>query len=403
MRCRWLTACGLGLLSVSPALADITLVEAAPPTELPPLLPVVPEGPAAPKPTQAPPRGDYDQGYLYLPDRAPDGPKLPPCPCRPLGRWWVSPELELGWLQGPRLPPLVRNGTSLLYGGDRLPNSFRAGFGLTAGGWFNRCQTSGVEGSFFYLGQGGSGTTITSATLLLPTSTGTFTLSDPTAGYVGAYQLGLATHYATADVNFRQNLYCETNTRIDLILGYRYARLGDALDLYGKRLGPGGEIVRFRDQVEATNNYHAGQVGLAAEQRFGEWYVGGTTTVAFGSVFSDTDLHGQFRVNGTVVPNGFYARPDVAGTRDRTRFAVMPVVKLTLGRQIGEHARVYAGYQFQFLDRLTRAGDVLDPLPNINPTDPQNPALPAAMSQRRDAPTSSLWVQSLNFGFEVRY
>jgi hypothetical protein len=401
MRTRHLTACVLGLLVAAPASAR----DAAPPTELP-LLPVpATPTPAPPQPGPRGPAAEYDPGYLYLPERAPDVAKLPPCPCRPLGRWWVSPSLELGWSEGPRLPALVRVGRTgpVVYGGRQLASQFREGLGLNLGTWLDECQTRGVDASFYYLSPADHAAQFVSAfaPLSLPTAEGLFPLTDPDAGYVGAYQAGVTTHYVTADVNYRRTLYCETDTRLDALVGYRYAHLGDRLDLYGKRLGPGGEIVRFRDQVEAANDFHGGQVGLAGEYRSGDWYVGGTGTVAFGTVFTETDLRGQFRVNGTVIPSGFYARPGVAGVREQSRFAVMPVVKLSVGRQLGEHARVFVGYQFQYLNNLTRGGDVLDPTPSVLATDPLQlvqPPLP-----RRDATTSDLWVQSVNLGLELRY
>jgi hypothetical protein len=407
---RYLLVLVVGLAIVAPVAAQAFEIPGpaavAPPTELP-LIPV----PTEPQPRPTSPRGpngEYDPGYLYLPDRAPAGARLPPCPCRPLGRWWVIPTAELGWIEGPQLPPLLRTGGPngpVSYGGDRLAAPVRVGFGLTTGAWFDRCQTIGVEASFYYLSSGGNGQTIFSDTvpLWLPTRQGAFPLTDPTAGFTGAYQLGLNTRYLTADANYRQNLYCETNTRIDALVGYRYAHLGDGLDLYGKRLGPGGQIVRFRDEVEALNNFHGGQIGVAAEQRFGNWYIAGSQTVAFGSVFTDTSLSGKFRVNGTVVPIGFYARPEVLGSADHAHFAVMPVLKLEAGRQFGDHTRVFVGYQFQYLSHVIRATDVIDPTPNVLAGDPQaaQPLLPGAA--RRDAATSDVWVQSVNLGFELRY
>ena len=428
MGSRWLAACGVGVLLAAPASAQSPLsvpepepapvpysIAPDPPTMLPPLLPVVPTEPVPPSTVPRGPGGNYDPGYLYLPDRAPDGPKLPPCPCRPLGTWWVAPELALAWSAPAQVPPLVRLGVPgprgrpvpgpVAFGGESLPAPFRAGFALNAGVWLDRCHRSGIDANFFYLAQGGYSTTILSpGALLLPTWRGNFPLSDPAAGYVGTFQFGLGTRYTTADVNYRHNFYCETNTRLDLLVGYRYARLGEDIDLYGKRLGPEGAILRFRDQAWATNNFNGGQIGLAGEYRFeGGWYLGGTGTIALGALNADTDLYGKFRTDGTVIPYGFYSRPDVAGVREHSRFAVMPVLKLAVGRQLGEHARIYLGYQFQYLNNLTRAGDILDPTPTLPPGNPALAVLPWPATGRRDVNTSDFWVQSVNLGIDLRY
>src|SRR4051794_28493786 len=108
MRTRWPAACGLLLAVVFPAASQPPVVPpsltigcevcSSPdrPTQLPPLLPV-PDGPPAAPSGPPGPRGTYDHGYQYIPEQAPPGGKGPPCPCRPLGRWWVAPSLDLGW------------------------------------------------------------------------------------------------------------------------------------------------------------------------------------------------------------------------------------------------------------------------------------------------------------------
>lgn len=374
-------------------------------TELPPLLPVPPA--TGPRPVGPPgPGGEYDPGYFYLPERAPER-IAPPAPCGPAGRFWIAPALELAWSKPAAVPALVRLGSSngpVVYGNERPRPPFRAGFGLAGGFWVDRQQARGVDASFYYLPEGGTNTILFSdgVPLLLPTANGgAFPLANPAAGYAGSYQAGLLTRFASADVNYRHNLLCTSAARLDGLVGYRYGFLRDDFDLYGKRLGPDGEIVRFRDDVIARNQFHGGQVGLAGEYRFERWYVGGSGKVAFGTLFTDTNLSGKFRVNGTVVPMGFYARPGLAGPVEHTRFGVMPTLALTLGRQLGEHARVFVGYNFLYLSNLTRGPDVIDPTPTLLASNPLVPLPPASV--RRDAATSDFWVQSVSLGMEWRY
>jgi len=373
------------------------------PMDLPPLLPVPPA--AVPQP-RAPrgPSGEYDPGYFYLPERAPE--KSGPVACGPAGRFWLAPALELAWTRPASVPPLVRLGSAIgpvVSGGNLIAAPLRAGVSLAGGFWMNDDYTRGFDGSFFYLSGVGSDSLIFSNrdSLLLPTTGGTFPLADPNAGYAGAFQAGLNTLFTAADVNYRGNLLCTPDARLDTLIGYRYGRLADEYELYGKRLGPGGEIVRFRDEAHARNDFHGGQIGLAGEYRLERWYVAGTGKVAFGVVFTETDLDGKFRVNGTVVPIGFYARPDVNGPRSHSQYAVMPLIGVTLGRQLGEHGRLYLGYNFLYLNHVTRGPDVLDPTPAVLASDPQAPVASALV--RRDATTSDFWVQSLSLGMEWRY
>lgn len=360
------------------------------PSELPPLLKV----PPASQPPAAGPRGpsgEYDPGYFYLPERSPDGPR--PKPCGPEGRIWIGAGLELAWMKPPTAPPLLRLGSvtgPILYGGQSITSPMQAALSVDAGFWLNEARTFGFDASFFYSNGAGSETLIgptASAVLVLPPA---LVLSDPAADAVGAFQAGLRTSFSSADVNSRTNLFCSSDARLDTIAGYRYARLSDDYEVYGKRLTSGSDIVRFRDEAHTRNQFHGGQIGLVGELRSGHWFVAGSGKVAFGVAFSDSELTGKFRVNEVVVPFGYYARPGLSGSQERSQFAVMPVAELSVGREIGDHLRIAVGYQFLSLNRVVRAPDLLEPA--------LQPVFAAG-----EAPVSNLWVQSLGLTAEFRY
>jgi hypothetical protein len=347
--------------------------------------------------------GEYDHGYLYLPERAPPSP-APPEPCGPTGRWWVGATLALGWTAPARIPALVRLGGPTgpaAYGVARVSVPFRAGLGLAGGVWLDPGQTRGVDASFYYLAQATDEVTLFPGNApLLVRATDAATgqplfvrLAGPDVG-IGAFQAAFDTRYLTADVNYRHNLLCGDRLRLDALFGYRFASVRETADLYGKSADPAGNLVRFRDTASAENHFHGGQVGLAGECRLDRWFLGFTGKVAFGTVFTETDLTGQYRMNAVVYPFGFYTRPTVAGRRESDCLAVMPTVGLILGRQLGEHARVFVGYDFQYLSRVVRPGDVIDPAPE---------AFGPGQRTRREVTTSDFWAQSVNLGAEVRY
>jgi hypothetical protein len=406
MGSRWIAAAMVAAGLAAPVRAQPVFprVECDRPAELPPLLAV----PPAPMPPGAGPRGpsgDYDPGYFYLPERAPERSGLNVC--GPAGRLWLGAGLELAWMKPAQAPALLRAGSAngpVAYGGERLAMPMQAGLSIAGGFWMDQEHSRGFDASLLLLPSAGSNSAIVSngAALLLPTAGGgAFPLADPVAGSAGAFQAGFSTRFTSADVNYRNNLLCTPDARLDALVGYRFADVGDNGSIYGKRLGPDGEIVRFRDDISARNQFHGGQIGLAGEYRIDRWFIGGTGKIAFGAVFTDTDLEGKFRVNGTVVPVGFYARPGVNGPLEHSHFAVMPAVGLTLGRQVGEHSRVTLGYNFLYLNNIIRAADVIDPAPTGLNSNPQAPL--AAATVRRDAAISDFWVQALNLGFEWRY
>lgn len=354
------------------------------PTELPPLL-KVPADVAPPPKGPRGPSGEYEPGYFYLPERSPDGPRRP-APCGPEGRIWIGAGLELAWMKAPTAPALVRLGSAngpVLFGGERLSSPIQAGLSLDAGIWMNEARTIGFDASFVYF-NATSGESVIGPTadlpLVLPPS---FILADPAVPSVGAFQAGLNTLFSTGDVNARTNLLCTADARLDTIAGYRYARLRDDFEVYGKRLNPGSDITRFRDEAHTDNQFHGGQIGVAGELRRGAWFASGAGKVAFGVVFSDSEVNGVFRRNAVVTPTGHFARPSV---EEGERFAVMPVAEFAVGRQIGEHLRLAAGYRFVYWNRVARAPGFLDP---------------AAPHSLQDA--SDFWLQSASLTAEWRY
>ena len=364
------------------------------PVELPPLLKVPP---ASQPPANGPrgPDGEYDPGYFYLPERAPDRPR--PTPCGPEGRIWIGPGLELAWMKPADAPPLLRVGNAagpVAYGGQSISSPMQAGLSLAAGLWMNEARTMGWDASFLYLNGTGSNSLVgptADTVLVLPVGgVAAVTLADPATGRLGAFQAGLDTLFATADVNYRNNLFCSPDSRLDALVGYRYGRLSDDYEVYGKRLNPAGEIIRFRDEAHTQNHFHGGQIGLAGEWRAGRWFATGTGKVAFGVVFSEATLEGKFRQDLVVVPFGLYSRPGLSGTQERSQFAVMPAAGFSVGRQIGDHGRVSLGYQLLYMNRVARGPELMEP------------ALTPAVAATEPA-TEGFWVQSFSLSAEWRY
>jgi hypothetical protein len=404
MRTRWLAPCGVLLVAAGAAAAQpppLTVgvaVASSPdrPVELPPLLPV-PATPQAVPPGPPGPRTAYDPGYQYLPEQAPPGGKLPPCPCRPIGRWWMTPSLELGWAPTSTAPGplrlLIPDGRGGSVPGPVLPvggtagTQFRVGMGLNAGVWLDRCQYNGLDAGFYFLGT--ENRTVTGAApgavVVFPDGTARgepllFRLPAPlAANFSGTFSVTTANWYATADVNYRHTLLCEDAYRLDVLAGYRYGYVIDEVYLGDPRENEDKD--HRLNRLAAANQFHGAQIGLSGEYRFADgWYVTATKKLAFGAVFSDVTNGGLFTTPQVGTPAGFATAPLPAGSS--SRFAVMPVLNVAVGRQIGDHGRVFAGYTLQYLDRVVRLDDALD---------------------SAGLRTTDFWVQSVSLGMELRY
>jgi len=397
MGVRWLCVCVVGLLTTVTGGAQVP----DRPTELPPLLPAPPSDQVTPPPPPTGPRGpvgEYDHSHLYLPAFVPPA-KSAPETCRPLGRWWVNPSLELAWLPTPAAPGTVRlrvpdgNGGSipgpLVPVGGRTPDSFQGGFGLSLGRFLGEAHKHAIESNFFLLG--GTDTTFNGTApgmlVLFPqgeseSSPQVVVLPAGVAGNtVGTFPVTLSTWFVGADVNYRHNLFCGLGGRLDVLAGYRFAYLQDEVYL-GDVPDPGKDHHRD-NRAMTTTPFNGGQVGVAGEVRSNGWYASGTAKMAFGVVTPEVTASGLFVGAEGVTPAG-YARLAALADSPKMQFAVLPTVNLTVGRQLREHTRVFAGYSFQYLSRVARLGDILD-------------------AGATSVSLSDFWVQAVNLGMEFRY
>ncbi|MCE9564726.1 MAG: BBP7 family outer membrane beta-barrel protein [Planctomycetes bacterium] len=394
---RWLCVCVVGLLTAVTGSAQVP----DRPTELPPLLPAPPSDQVTPPPPATGPRGpvgEYDHSHLYLPEFvAPT--KTTPETCRPLGRWWVNPSLELAWLPTQPAPGTVRlrlpDGAGgsipgpLVPVGGRSPDSFQGGFGLSLGRFLGDAHTHAIESNFFLLG--GTDTTFNGTApgmfVVFPqgasqSSPQVIVLQPAIAGsVVGTFPVTLSTWFVGADVNYRHNLLCGPGGRLDVLGGYRFAYLRD--EVYLGDVPDSGKDHHRDNRAMAATPFNGGQVGLAGEARSSGWYVGGAAKMAFGVITPDVSATGLFVGAEGATPAGF-TRLAALTDMPKMQFAVLPTVNLTVGRQLREHTRIFAGYSFQYLSRVARLGDVLDPS-----------ATAVSMSD--------FWVQAVNFGMELRY
>jgi hypothetical protein len=274
--------------------------------------------------------------------------------------------------------------------GITTTSDFLPGFALSVGAFLTDSHTSAIEGSFFTIGPG-STTFDSVARGMLVVFPGGFSSSSPVVtllppplnkSVTSVFPSTLSTWFANADVNYRHTLYCAPDVRLDALAGYRFAYLQDELYL-GNVPDPGSDDYKL-NRLAVTNAFHGGQIGLAGEYRQEKWFVSGTAKMAFGAVISDISTTGFFTGTQGKNQSGGYSRLLALTDPHETRFGVMPTANLTVGRQVRDHLRIFAGYSFQYLNNVTRLGDVLD-------------------ATATTAKATDFWVQTINLGLELRY
>jgi hypothetical protein len=365
-------------------------------------------------------------------------------------RFYVRAEYLLWDIRDSRLPPIVTTsppaaagvlgapGTVVLFGGGDVDNKLRSGGRFTAGYWFDPCQTCGLEGSFFFLGKrsvsfdASSDTTPVIARPFINVLQGqeSVELTALPGVATGSLHVDLSSRLWGAEANVRHLLCCGCGYRFDLLAGFRYLQLDEDLQISEDLLTapdfgmgtPGAERfanTRFQvfDRFQTRNQFYGGQLGATAELRRGRWSLDVTGKVALGSTHQVVNITGSefLTFPGSATPQAFQggllALSSNIGSFSRDRFSVVPEVGVTVGYNVTEQLRVFAGYNFLYWTNVVRPGDQIDRtldarrIPNFCVISPRecppgtvNPARP--LFQFHD---TNFWAQGLTAGMEYRY
>jgi hypothetical protein len=310
--------------------------------------------------------------------------------------------------------------TRIVLGNDRVDNDSRSGGRIDFGAWIDPEQTVGVGGNFLSVETAGSIYDL-------------FSLGDPllarpffnvdsgmddsqvvaaTGISHGWINVRTKNNFLGAEAYVREALMRNRRSRIDLIYGYRFARLDESIVIRDSTVStdPGGSIpigsvIAGRDLFDTNNTLHGGTLGV----QFGEergmvtWNV--LAKVSLGNTRQDAIVDGDTIVTvpgfAPVASVGsLYALPTNIGTYHRDRFAVLPEVDLNIGYRVTRSWTARFGYTFLLWNRVAQAVQQIDQ--NVNPTQISGGLVgePAPTFSFRN---SDYWLQGINFGMECRY
>ena len=139
--------------------------------------------------------------------------------------------------------------TRLLFGPGSLGNTFRPGFRVRGGAWFDDCGTCGIDGSFFFLGRKTADAVFTSEQFGIVTRPIFSPNPLPGGGIIG--QTGeavtvpniltgsLSAHAESVlwgfDANVRKCLFRNCNTWLTWFVGFRNLNLQESVSVTEKR------------------------------------------------------------------------------------------------------------------------------------------------------------------------
>ncbi len=357
--------------------------------------------------------------------------------CSSPDRLWVRAEYLMWWGKAASLPPLVttgplssttstagvlgQSGTRTLFGGDSVELGVRSGGRFNVGFWFDECQGTAIEATYLFLGsksvnfdQSSPGDPI----LAIPfynTQTAaedSILVAYPSEKSGSAY-VDFSNELHSADVLFRQCLIEQCCEHLDFLIGYRYARFNETLNIAQSStfLSPVGDIREgtmqdVADTFAATNEFHGIELGFATRSRHDRWTLELLTKLALGSMQSHVSINGS---TVTTVPGetpvtatgGLFALPTNTGDHGRTNLAVIPEFGATIGYDLTCQLRATFGYTFLYLSQVARPGDHLDR--NVNPTQFPGETPSGVPAPQFNFCTTDFWAQGMNFGLDYRF
>jgi len=380
-------------------------------------------------------------------DNAPGGDCRPAdcCPreCGPYDPWgsplhghlWFQADYLLWWTAGSSLPPLVttslpgtssnvagvlgQTGTRVLFGDQTVDAGAHSGGRITLGYWFDPCQCLGVEAS--YLGMGRETTSFFAASPgtaiiarpYLDTQTNSqsaLLIAYPTF-LQGSVNVDVASEFQAAEVLLRRNLVRGPCEGMDFLVGWRFARLDESLQIsQSSQLtaaeGPivAGTTKSLFDQFNTENEFEGAELGVVFQEHVGRWSLETVMKVALGNTHSHVVIGGA---TTTTVPGGgaatftggLLAQSTNIGTYDENELSVITELGATLGFDLTSRLRATFGYSFLYWSRVARPADQLDvaasQLPPASPTGQHRPA--------QDFMANEFWAQGMNFGLAYRF
>ena len=221
--------------------------------------------------------------------------------------------------------------------------------------------------------------------------------------------------------------------RVDLLTGFRYARLdeflgvredltvdaGDATGPIDPNIPPDGTQFIVNDLFETENEFVGGEIGFLWEIEQRRWSLELLSRLAIGSTRQRARIAGSTEVitDPPTVPapdpsvGGLLAQSSNIGSYERDEFSVMPEIGFTVGYRMTPRFKLTAGYTLLYWTNVLRPGDQIDReingtlIPDFDDTGaPIAPGpLVGPLRPEFQFRNTNLWAQGVNLGGELRW
>ena len=354
-----------------------------------------------------------------------------------LGHLWFGMDI-LGWsTKGAGAPPLITTSTagtpasqagvlglsttSVVFGNEALHNELRPGGRLTIGWWLEPEQYRGIEFQWFELdgqntrfaasdatGSGIFARPVIDADTGLPTAV----LTTYPGLLAGSLEAAADLQLSGVGLLYRHLAWASEYARLDLLAGYRHARLYDRLRIdeslqsldNSSGFVSGSQITR-QDEFRAINQFDGADLGARLWwSRGSSLALSGLAKAALGASNRTVLVDGRTSIRSgsttTTTPGGVLALPSNMGRRSEQDFGVLAEVGLGLEWQPACYWKFSVGYTWLYWSDVARAVSQIDRTIDLDQL------APTAGSGIRPAPrptTTSFWAQGLTAGFVCQF
>ena len=353
----------------------------------------------------------------------------------PRPQMWGQVEYLLWWTKGMETPALATTspggtpqqdagvlgaaGTSVLFGATGLTDDARSGGRFSLGMWLDPCQFQALELTYTVLEEETDRFSASSADFSIlarpfvnaQTGSADARLISFPAVLEGTLSVEANSEFQTAEVLFRRTTRRECGWQLDLLWGYRFADLDDAVRVSDSTLalsGPtAGATLDIFDEFASENQFHGGLFGIhyvGARHRC--WSLDLLAKVALGNSRFRGTVSGQTTstdgIGGTnTVPAGLLALGTNIGTYKEDTFSTIAEFGVTLRRRLQCGVTATFGYTLLGWSDVLRAGEQIDDTLNLTQIPPGT--LTGAARPAFPFDTTSFWAQGLNFGLEYYF
>jgi hypothetical protein len=357
---------------------------------------------------------------------------------------WVDLEYLLWRTKKMHIPALITTGpnagqgiigqpgTVVLFGGGTpFDEEARSGFRVSGGMYLGCEQCWNLEYELFYFPKrdenrqfnGFAGQLLARPFFSLNTMQETSEINSLMGLAKAIKNVSTPFQFGGAEVNLSRKLCCGCCCRVDLLGGFRYLYMQEAVNTdefiqVNTTLPPqfqnfqqfAGDTITVSDRFRTRNQFYGGQVGLEAVCARGPWQLFVRGKVALGDTHEILDISGSQTVTTptgqvTHFTGGLLALQTNIGHFNHDEFSVVPEVTVNLGYRLSHCFTIYAGYNFLYWSRVARAGEQIDRIidttliPNFAQSiTPTGFARPGVLFNQND-----FWAQGLNVGLEITW